>query len=173
MTVSEIMTRDVMTVSPDSTYRDLCKKIFTSHIHTLPVATRDNKLVGIVTRRDILERIYPKYQDVMDYLETPQDFEAMEERIKDMAPIKAKDIMCKTVIFARETTLVMRALSRMIVRHVDQLPILNDDDQVVGMVTKGDIFYSLFRKHMAGDRRPDRVRQETEKRQRVKKRKVK
>lgn len=106
----------------------------------------------------------------MDYLETPQDFEAMEERIKDMAPIKAKDIMCRTVIFARETTLIMRALSRMIVRHVDQLPILNNDDQVVGMVTKGDIFYSLFRKHMAGERRPSKARQETGKPRHAKKR---
>ncbi|HLD24989.1 MAG TPA: CBS domain-containing protein [Patescibacteria group bacterium] len=150
MIVSEIMSRDIITVSPDTSYRDLCKRIFTSHVHTLPVVDSKNRLVGMVTRKDILERIYPKYQDVLEFLETPQDFEAMEARIKDMAPLHARDIMATTVIFARESTLVMRALSRMIVRHVDQLPILNDDDEVVGMVTKGDIFYSLFRKHLAG-----------------------
>ncbi len=150
MIVSEIMSRDVVTVTPDSSYRDLCKKIFASHIHTLPVVDAKDRLIGIVTRKDILERLYPKYQDVFEYLETPQDFEAMEERFKDMAPLRARDIMCRTVIFARETTLIMRALSRMIVRHVDQLPILNDDDQVVGMITKGDIFYSLFRKNFGG-----------------------
>jgi CBS-domain-containing membrane protein len=150
MTVSEIMSRAVMTVTPDTTYRDLCKKIFSTHIHTLPVVDGSGKLVGIVTRKDVLERLYPKYQDVMDYLETPQDFEAMEDRIAEMAPVKAKDIMCRLVIFARESTLVMRALSRMIVRHVDQLPVLNDDDQVVGVITKGDIFYSLFRKNFGG-----------------------
>lgn len=150
MTVSEIMSRAVMTVSPDTTYRDLCKKIFSTHIHTLPVVDSSDRLVGIVTRKDVLERLYPKYQDVMDYLETPQDFEAMEDRIREMAPVKARDIMCRLVIFARESTLVMRALSRMIVRHVDQLPVLNDDDQVVGVITKGDIFYSLFRKNFGG-----------------------
>ena len=57
-----------MTVTPDTTYRDLCKKIFSTHIHTLPVVNQENKLIGIVTRKDILERLYPKYQDVMDYL---------------------------------------------------------------------------------------------------------
>lgn len=152
MIVSEIMSRNVMTVSPDTSYRDLCKKIFSSHIHTLPVVNRQNKLIGIVTRKDILERLYPKYQDVLEFLETPQDFEAMEERIEDMALLQARNIMSTTVIFARESTLVMRALSRMIVRHVDQLPILNDDDEVVGVVTKGDIFYSLFRKHLVNER---------------------
>lgn len=152
MTVSEIMSRDVKTVTPDTSYRDLCKTIFSSHIHTLPVIDKQKKLVGIVTRKDILERLYPKYQDVMEFLETPQDFEAMEERLKDMTPIHARDIMSKTVIFARESTLVMRALSRMIVRHVDQLPILDDSNRVVGVITKGDIFYSLFRKNFGGKR---------------------
>lgn len=147
MILADIMSKDVVTVTPDTSYRDLAKKILTSHVHTLPVVDTHNCLVGIVTRKDILARLYPKYQDVMDYLETPQDFEAMEDRIREMEPVKARDIMCTTVIFARESTLVMRALSRMIVRHVDQLPILNDDDEVVGVVTKGDIFYSLFRKN--------------------------
>lgn len=154
MTVSEIMSRSVMTVTPETTYRDLCKTIFTTHIHTLPVVNKVGQLAGIVTRKDILERLYPQYQDVMDFLETPQDFEAMEERIRELSPLKAKDIMCLTVIFCRESTLVMRALSRMIVRHVDQLPVLNDDDEVVGVVTKGDIFYSLFRKNFGGRKHP-------------------
>ncbi len=147
MTVSEIMSKNVMTVSPETTYRDLCKTIFTTHIHTLPVVNKGGQLSGIVTRKDILEQLYPQYQDVMDFLETQQDFEAMEDRIRELSPLKAKDIMCLTVIFCRESTLVMRALSRMIIRHVDQLPVLNDDDEVVGVVTKGDIFYSLFRKN--------------------------
>lgn len=149
MIVSEIMSRDIITVTPETSYRDLCKTIFASHIHTLPVVDKQKRLIGLVTRKDILERLYPKYQDVLEFLETPQDFEAMEDRIEEMAPLRARDIMATMVIFARESTLVMRALSRMIVRHVDQLPILNDDDEVVGIVTKGDIFYSLFQKHLA------------------------
>ncbi len=169
MTVAEIMSRAVMTVTPDTTYRDLCKKIFSTHIHTLPVVNQENKLIGIVTRKDILERLYPKYQDVMDYLETPQDFEAMEERIREMAPIQARDIMCRTVIFSRESTLVMRALSRMIVRHVDQLPVLNDEDEVVGVITKGDIFYSLFRKNFGSKKKSGGSKQQAGKRHQTKK----
>lgn len=141
-----------MTVTPDTSYRDVWKKIFSTHWHTVPVTDSQKRLVGIITRKDLLARLYPNYQDVLEFLETPQDFEAMEDRIKELAPLKVKDIMCKTVIFSRESTLVMRALSRMIVRHVDQLPVLNDDDEVVGVITKGDIFYSLFRKNFAGDK---------------------
>jgi CBS domain-containing membrane protein len=147
MIVSEIMSRDVKTATPETSYRDLWKRIFATHVHTLPIVDENNKLLGIVTRKDLLARLYPKYQDVMDYLETAKDFEAMEERMREMTPLKARDIMSKTVIFTRENTLIMRALSRMIVRNVDQLPVVSDKDEVLGVVTKGDIFYCLFRKH--------------------------
>lgn len=149
MTVSDIMSRDVMTVTPDTSYRDVWKKIFSTHWHTVPVVDNQNKLVGIITRKDLLARLYPNYQDVLEFLETPQDFEAMEGRIKELSPLKVRDIMVTTVIFCRAETLVMRALSRMIVRHVDQLPVLNDEDEVVGVITKGDIFYSLFQKNFS------------------------
>jgi len=152
MIVSDIMSRDVMTITPDTSYRDVWKKIFSTRHHTIPVVNQQKKLVGIITRKDLLARMYPNYQDVLEFLETTQDFEEMEDRIKELAPIKVKEIMCKTVIFSRESTLVMRALSRMIVRHVDQLPILNDDDEVVGVITKGDIFYSLFQKNFGGSK---------------------
>ena len=141
------MSKDVQTITPDTSFRDIWKKIFSTHMHTLPVVDQNQRLVGIITRQDLLTKLYPNYQDVLEFLETPQDFEAMESRIRDLAPIKVRELMSTTVIFARESTLVMRALSRMIVRHVDQLPILDNDDKVVGIITKGDIFYSLFRKN--------------------------
>lgn len=170
MIVSDIMSRDVMTITPDTSYRDVWKIIFDTRCHTIPVVSNQKKLVGIITRKDLLARMYPNYQDVLEFLETSQDFEEMEDRIKELAPIKVKDIMCKTVIFSRETTLVMRALSRMIVRHVDQLPILNDDDEVVGVVTKGDIFYSLFQKNFGGTK-PKKT-EESKVRKSAKKKKV-
>lgn len=170
MIVSDIMSRDVMTITPDTSYRDVWKKIFSTHWHTIPVINTQKKLVGIITRKDLLARMYPNYQDVLEFLETSQDFEAMEDRIKELAPIKVKDIMCKTVIFSRESTLVMRALSRMIVRHVDQLPVLNDEDEVVGVITKGDIFYSLFQKNFGGSKTKKSTKPEASKS--VKKKKI-
>lgn len=144
MIVGEIMSTDIVTITPDSSFQEIWKTIFTARCHMIPVVDKKNRLVGIVTRQDLLSRLYPKYQDVMDYLETPRDFEEMEGRLKELSHLSVRDVMKTFVIFARESTLVMRALSRMIVRHVDQLPIVNDDDELVGIITKGDIFASLF-----------------------------
>jgi predicted transcriptional regulator len=86
---------------------------------------------------------------MLEDLFTSYDFEAMEERVHELNAKKARDIMCKRVVFTREDTQVMRALSRMIARRFNQLPVLSrKNDTVVGMVTKGDIFRALFRKHL-------------------------
>jgi CBS-domain-containing membrane protein len=73
----------------------------------------------------------------------------MERRISELTAKKARDVMSTHVIFTRHETPIMRALSRMIVRGVDQLPVLNDHNEVVGVITKGDIFHGLFTQHLA------------------------
>lgn len=147
MIVSQIMSGKVVTVSPETPYRDIWKRFFSKHIHTLPVTSKEKKLLGIITREDLLRPLYPKYQDVFEYLESSKDFEAMEERVFENEALKARDLMSKVVVFTRANTLIMRVLSRMIVRNVDQLPVLDDRDRVIGIITKGDIFYTLFRTH--------------------------
>lgn len=145
MIVSEIMSTELVTVTPETPYRDIWKLFFSNRIHTIPVVNKSQKLIGIISREDLLRPLYPQYQNVLEYLETSKDFEDMENRVHEMQGKTAKDLMSTRVIFTREDTLIMRVLSRMIVRKVDQLPVLTYDDIVIGVVTKGDIFYSLFR----------------------------
>jgi CBS domain-containing protein len=117
-------------------------------VNSIPVVDAKKKLIGIITREDLLKSLYPDYKDVIDDFSSASDFENMEEKVKDLLTIRAKNLMSRRVIYTRENTPVMRALSRMIVRRVNQLPVLDARSNVVGMVTKGDIFYALFRKHV-------------------------
>lgn len=149
MLVAEIMSKVMVTSTRDTPFKDIWRKIFVKRVHSIPVLDSRNKLVGLLTREDLLKSLYPKYQDVMENLETASDFEAMESRMDDMLELKAKDLMSKKIIFTRDSTLIMRALSRMIVRNLAQLPVLNDKNELVGIITKGDIFYSLFKNHFA------------------------
>jgi CBS domain-containing protein len=73
----------------------------------------------------------------------------MEKKVRNIGQKTAGDIMKRRVIFTWEETPLMRALSRMIVRHVDQLPVLSQDYKVVGMITKSDIFDELFKHRLS------------------------
>ncbi len=149
MVIADIMSKKVTLVKPDTSLRELWKTIFIHRINAVPVVDGKSRLVGIISKEDMLKLLYPNYEDMLEDLFTSYDFESMEERIHDLNVKKAKDIMGKRVVYTREDTPIMRALSRMIARRLNQLPVLSrKDDTVVGMVTKGDIFRALFKKHL-------------------------
>jgi len=151
MKVDTVMSARVTVVRPETTLRELWKTLFQKHVNALPVVDGKKNLVGLITKEDVLKLLYPNYGDLLEDLFTAYDFEEMEERIHELNTRKARDIMCKRVIYTREDLPVMRALSRMIARRLNQLPVLSrKDDRVVGMVTKGDIFRALFQKHLTG-----------------------
>lgn len=148
MKVHMVMSAGITTASPDATVRDLWKLLFAKHINCIPVVDKKKKLLGIITKEDLLKALYPDYQEYFADLETIEDFEEMEEKVGELGNKKASEIMRRRVIYTRGDTPVMRALSRMIVRRLNQLPVLSIGNQVIGVVTKGDIFYALFRKNL-------------------------
>ncbi len=56
-TVSEMMTRDPITVSPDDSVRHAARLISERKHNRLPVIDADRKLLGVVTRVDVLEAL--------------------------------------------------------------------------------------------------------------------
>ena len=56
-TVSEMMTRDPITVAPDDSVRHAARLIASHRHNRLPVVDADGKLAGIVTRVDVLEAL--------------------------------------------------------------------------------------------------------------------
>ena len=160
MKIYEIMSNNVLTVSPEATVRELWKKLFSKHVNAIPVVDKKNSLLGIVTKEDLLTILYPDYQEYFADLGGIEDFESMEGKVHALGNTKAREIMSKRVVYTRSETPIMRALSRMIVRSINQLPVLDDDDKVIGMITKGDIFYALVKREVGKPSVPHTVRKQ-------------
>ncbi len=150
MKVSDVMcAKDIETATPKTPFKELWKAIFKRKIHALPVVEKSGKLVGIIVEEDLLKQLYPGYGEMMDEFSSVMDFEAMEQKVKELSSLTAESIMSKRVIFTRMETPAMRALSRMMARGVSQLPVLSDNDQVIGIVTKSDVFKGIFLRQLA------------------------
>ncbi len=145
MKVKDVMSASTVTVSPAASFHEIWKSIFKKKIHALPVVNQKNVLVGILTREELLEKLYPDYMDLFASGDEFPDLEDMERKATEFSSLTAADLMRKHVVFAHEDTPVMRALSRLIVRRIHQMPVVTEKGLVVGMVTKGDIFYALFK----------------------------
>ncbi len=56
MNAQDIMTRDVTTVRPDTSVRDIAALMVEKHISGVPVLSDDGKVVGMVSQSDLLHR---------------------------------------------------------------------------------------------------------------------
>lgn len=144
MKVRDFMSAQVITALPTTKITEVWHLIFRKHIHGLPIVDKSQKLIGIISEEDILQKLYPDYGEVLSGLTNESD-EDLEEKLDKVKHLTAEKLMNRRVIFTHADANVMRALSRMIVRNVRQLPVVDDDDRVIGVITKGDIFDNLFK----------------------------
>ncbi len=57
MQAADVMTRNVITVSPDTEVRQIVELLIQHRISALPVVTADQRVVGIVSEGDLMRRV--------------------------------------------------------------------------------------------------------------------
>ena len=129
MLIREWMTRDVITVTPDTSMMKASKILKEKNIRRLPVVDESGKMVGIITDRDIKEAS-PSKATTLD----------VHELYYLLSEIKIKDIMTKNPFCVNESGTVEKAAVVMREKKVEGLPVVDDDDKVVGIITETDIF---------------------------------
>ena len=118
MQLSQIITRDVETIRPDTTAREAAERMRSRDVGSLPVCD-GRRLLGMVTDRDLAIRVLAEGRDA------------------DATPVK--DAMTPDVCYAFEDDDVQAAAQLMKERQIRRLPVVNRDKQLVGIVALGDI----------------------------------
>lgn len=118
LSVAEIMSKNVTWVAPDLSLQEAAKKMRDLDIGCLPVG-KDDRLIGMVTDRDIACRAVSQGQD----------------------PAKASvgDVMSKGITFCFDDQNVSEAARLMERKRIHRLPVLNRRKRMVGMLSLGDI----------------------------------
>lgn len=143
MKVSDVMSRTVDSVGVHESVENVSRIIFGREINGVPVCDDDDKLVGFITERDILNHFYPSIEE---YIENPlkeSNFEEMEGKIPTILSLHAGEIMSRDPVTVSPSTLLLKAQSLMFIHKVGRLPVIDDEKHLVGMITKGDIFRAL------------------------------
>jgi CBS domain-containing protein len=121
MIARDLMTRDVITVSPTTSLKNLATILIKNQISGAPVAAKNGKIIGIVSEADIVAK---KGKDV-------------------------KAVMSKKVISVSEGTPVEEIAQLMTTHKISRLPVMRGDE-VVGLVSRADIVNAIaMGKHVA------------------------
>lgn len=147
MKASDVMQRDIVTVSPTAKLEEVGKIIFGLKIAGVPVV-KEKKLVGLITETDLLHKLYPSYQEFMeDYLHA-KDFEAMEEAVGKILDLPVSQIMNKNITTVTADTPLLKVQSLMLVRGFGRVPVVDEKNRLLGLISQGDIFRAVIGKKL-------------------------
>ena len=119
MQLKDIITSDVETVTPDSSMFDAAKTMMVRDLGWLPVTDEGNKVVGIITDRDIAVR------GVAGGL--------------DAKKTKVQDVMTREVYSCSINGTVEDACNLMEQEQVRRLVVVDDDEALLGVISLADV----------------------------------
>jgi CBS domain-containing protein len=143
----DIMTKEVITVTPEMTVTELALLLASHGISGAPVLDPDGGLIGVVTENDLIDqkkKIHiPTVVTILDsviYLENP---ERIGKEMKKMAGVTVKDICSADPITVNEDTPIDEIATIMAEKKVHTLPVMRGD-ALVGIIGKRDVIKTLI-----------------------------
>jgi CBS domain-containing protein len=139
MKIRDLMTRDVVTVGPETPLRDVARILVEHRISGLPVVTAQRKLLGVVSEADIL------YKE-LDATRRHAGFApgATRRAAAKAHATTAGDAMTAPVITVTPHRAVAEAARLMTEHGVNRLPVVRGEE-LVGIVTRADLVRAFTR----------------------------
>ena len=128
MIIANVMTRNPIFVSPDMSVNDARALMTREKIGKLPVLDKNNRLVGIVTKKDLV-KAGPSAATSLD----------MYEISYLLSKLKVETVMERNVLTVQQTEVVEEAARIMADSQVGCLPVMKGE-LLVGIITETDLF---------------------------------
>lgn len=147
MNAINCMKKQVFSIHPQATIEEAAEMFIRHHIGTLPVVDEHNKLLGILQISDLVALSLPDFVNMMQNIDFVVDFGAAETRQPD--PQMLKDPVSKLMqpaVFATHDCSLLRASALIKKHHLQDLPVVDEDDRLIGIASLVDIGISFLRK---------------------------
>jgi len=156
--VTEVMQKDVCTVKPSTTLRELISLMQKTNFHLFPVIDEDKTMLGVVNYNDILNIFRPFSRSVseivkrMPFVDSVDDEDLNLELSPEMGIlIVVDDIINKNFVAIRESTTVREARRLMRLHKLELLPVIAEK-KLVGVISTLDILVYVFKHHEVIDK---------------------
>ena len=142
-TVAEIMTTDVVTVSPETSLQEAIQILAEREISGLPVVNSQGDLVGVISETDLTWQEtgvdtppYIMFLDSVIYLQNPAKH---NEEVHKALGQTVGDAMSDNPATVKANQQVREAARIMHGKKLRRLPVGDEESKLVGMITQGDV----------------------------------
>lgn len=149
MLAKDIMTTEVITVSPEATLQEAAELMTSHNISGLPVVDGNLVLIGIISESDIIEDRalfsgLDHWINIESFLKRnlEKEHDAHEAPDQEFLSETVRDYMSTRLITAGPNSAVGE-IGRLLVRNkINRIPIVKDR-KIVGIITRGDILKAI------------------------------
>jgi CBS domain-containing protein len=134
-TVDDVMTREVVAVLPTARYRELVDLVTGHQFSAVPVVDEARRVVGVVSEADLLCKVEFAGDERHRLFESRH---LRGERARALGATAA-ELMSAPPIVVTAGTAVAAAARTMDDERVKQLPVVDEANRLVGIVTRGDL----------------------------------
>lgn len=142
LTCDDIMSRDLVTVEFGTELEEVWAQLRFHKIKSIPVLDRARRVIGIISLVDILKRANLKtYETFEDKL--IKFIRRTPGVTSDKAEV-AGQVMATPVFTVREDAHILELVPLLSDKGLHQVPVVNSEDRLVGMVTQSDLIAALY-----------------------------
>ena len=147
LTVADVMTQPVLSVSPETALQDAVQLISDHHISGLPVVDGEGALVGELSEQDLMVREsgvdagpYVMLLDSVIYLRNPLNW---DKQVHQVLGTTVGDLMSKDTHCCAASLPLPKAASQLHDSSTQRLFVLDEQRAPIGVLTRGDVVRAL------------------------------
>lgn len=158
ITVREAMQKDVIKFKDVDTISYVANVLREKKISGAPIVDEDNKVIGVVSEGDIMRLIEVHSPNInlilpapLDIIELPVrmrlELDELAEGVARAASVLVGEIMTKDVKVTSEDVSISDAAGLMDKHNINRLPVIDKNNKLIGILTRGDIIGALVEKN--------------------------
>lgn len=149
MLADEVMTRQLITVTPQTSVRKAMEALRRHRLHDIPVVDGEGRPCGVVSGKAILHAALPGYvsENLLDSMRGLPDIPPIYEHLRQIADLPVADVMEKRYYVVRSDSPTSAVAAMLVHLNSDSHNILvtDGDGRLVGTISPLDIFDQMQR----------------------------
>lgn len=145
ISISKCMKPDVVSIPDTYTIREAARVLVEKHVGLLPVLDRDNRLIGVVSLRNLLNLELPDFVNFVADLDFVHDFGAVETtRPADQVLDRSVTTLMGPAISVRQDAGLMRTYALLLQHNLHDMPVVSEDGKLSGIASRVDIGVAIL-----------------------------
>ncbi len=141
--IRDFMTPKVLSVRPEQTLEFAARLMVAHQIPSLPVVSQSGEVLGLVSHREVLRLLLPKYVKRVSTGEFLAPVRRDPADRREPSAIPVREAMDRSVLCISEDQTLADVASLMVNKDIDRFPVVREG-VLVGFITRGDIVRRLF-----------------------------